>query len=265
MELIDIQPQKYVDEFCAEYRRLDEHLKHPKHKLPMSFESYSYSSNGNEKIKISKYFRNIGTLEKLESFINHLDSFFTSVEYFQRKVDLIRTEGEALSNQYKEEMFFKIASDSIRSSLDIYSKVVAWYFDFPNKKEIGFSYKSFIENVKNYSVILMNKLNELYNSKEYKIINDFRNADKHIGFDRFEMNVTRSKNKYELNIKRVPPLNTKELEEALLYLLEELKSIIKISVDVFSNFELGYDSKNDFEVIVQKDGTLALSSIQQVL
>ena len=261
MKFIDIQPQIYIDELCTEYRKLDEHLKHPKHKLPMSFESYSYFKDGNEKIKFTKYFRNIGALEKLESLINHLDAFFISVEYFQNKLDIVRTEGEKLSIKFKEKLFYKIASDSIRSSFDIYSKVVAWYFDFDNKKEVGFSFKSFIKNVKEYSVTLMEKLNQIYNSPEYKIINDFRNADKHIGFDRFEMDINHSKKKFEIKIQRIPHLNNAELEYALLYLLKELQFIIKISIDTFSKYELGFDSKKDIEAIIQKDGTFLYSAI----
>jgi len=252
----EIKIQENVDELCSEYRRLDEHLKHPKQKLPMSFESYTYKANGQEKIMISKYFRNIGALEKLESLINHLDTFFIAVEYFQNNINVERKDGNQLEKSFKDQLFLKIAADSIRSSFDIYAKFVSWFYDLSNKKSVGFNYEKFIKKLEKHSPTLKKHLNNLYLSEDYKTVNDFRNADKHIGFDRFELDIIRSSKKFKISTKRIPKLDKDRIEHCLLSLLNSLKEVIKLTIDEFSKYELGYNSKTDFEVRVGEDGLL---------
>lgn len=256
MHFSELKIQENVDEFCSEYRKLDEHLKHPKHKLPMSFENYTYRSNGQEKIMISKFFRNIGTLEKLESLINHLDPFFIAIEYFQNNINVERMNGKQIDKSFKDQLFLKIAADSIRSSLDIYAKYVSWFYDLSNKKDVGFSYEKFIKNLEKHSTALKQHLIDLYSSEDFKIVNDFRNADKHIGFDRFEMDIKRSSKKFEISTKRIPKLDKDKIEHGLLSLLNSVKEIIKVTTNEFSKYELGYNSKTDFEVSIGEDGLL---------
>lgn len=256
MNFGELKIQETVDELCSEYRRLDEHLKHPKQKLPMSFENYTYKLNGQEKILISKFFRNIGALEKLESLINHLDPYFIAIEYFQNNINVERKDGRQIEKSFKDQLFLKIAADSIRSSFDIYAKFVSWFYDLPNKKNVGFSYEIFIEKLEKHSPTLKKYLNDLYSSEDYKTVNDFRNADKHIGFDRFEIDIKRSSKKFEISTKRIPKLDKDRIEHCLLSLLNSLKEIIKLTIDEFSKYELGYNSKTDFEVSVGEDGLL---------
>ncbi len=256
MNFGEVKIQENVDKLCYEYRRLDEHLKHPKHKLPLSFNNYSYKSAGQEKIMISKYFRNIEALEKLESLINHLDPFFISIEYFQNNINVDRKDGIQLEKSFKDQLFLKIAADSIRSSLDIYAKFVSWFYDLSNKKNVGFGYEKFIDKLEKHSPTLKKHLNNLYSSEDYKTIRDFRNADKHIGFDRFEMDIIRSSKKFEITTKRIPKLDKDRMEHCLLSLLNSLQEVIKITIDEFMKYDLGYNSKSDFEVSVGEDGLL---------
>jgi hypothetical protein len=171
---------------------------------------------------------------------------------------LERIQGNELDKRFKNKLFLKIAADSLRASFDVYAKFVAWFFDLPNRKDVGFSYKYFIKKLQKYSTNLSEHLNEIYKSDYYKTVNDFRNADKHIGFDRFELDITRSSQKYEIKTKRIYPLNENELETSLVTMCNSLLEMTIFTVDEFSKFELGYNSKNDFEAVIGDDGFIRI-------
>lgn len=251
-------PQTYVDELCVHYRKLDKFLLFPKNNFPISIQDYLIINNGNTEFQVSKFFRNIATLDKFEALIERLDMVFIASEFFQNSIDLKRLNKNALNCKFKERFFYLLAVDSIRSSLDILSKIIAWYYDFENKMDIGFSYKNLIVPLKSYSSILADILKEIYNSKYYKTIKEYRDVEKHVGQGKPTIKFTQKGTTFEINMKRYKEPNFSEIDLSICEILNNLLFVIKNSVKEFAKHSLGYNSKKDVVGIVNSDGTYSM-------
>lgn len=249
-----IKPQEEIDELCAEFRKIDSHLYFPRSGNVKSFDAYTFKLNGRYGVKISKYIRNSLALEKLEAFINRLDTFFIGIEYFSKKIIFERTEGQQLPEKYKDEFFISAMTDSLRSSLDIFSKYLAWFYDLDERDEIGFSYKKLIEPLKNYSKIIAQELNIIYKSSEYIFIKNIRDLDKHIGKNQNQIKLERSLQRFNFEFKRAQPISFNEFERNSCSLFNMIKQLLFISIEENCNTKMGYDSNNDVEIIEDHNG-----------
>lgn len=251
-------PQKYVDELCVYYRELDKFLLFPKNNFPLSIQDYHIIKNGNKEFQVSKFFRNIAALDKFEALIERLEMVFIASEFFQNSIDLKRLNKDDLNYKFKERFFYSLSIDSIRSSLDILSKFIAWYYDFDNKMEIGFSYRNLIIPLKNYSSVLSDILKEINNSKFYKTIKEYRNIEKHVGSGKPTIQLTQKGTKFEINIKRYEVPNYNEIDLSICEILNNLLLVIKNAVKEFAKHKLGYNSKKDVVGIANSDGTYSM-------
>src|SRR4030067_2436586 len=208
-----VNPQKEIDELCAEFRKLDSHLNFPRSGNVRSFEIYTFDLNGKYGVRITKYIRNYLALEKFQAFIDRLDTYFIGIEYFNKKINFERTEGQKLSDKFKNDFFISVMADSIRASLDIFSKFIAWFYDLAESDEIGFNYKKLIKPLESYSKKISQLLNRIYISQEFELIKNIRNSDKHIGKNQNQIKLERTLQKFNFEFKRAQPIPFKEFEE----------------------------------------------------
>src|SRR3972149_11403026 len=103
-----INPQKEIDELCAEFRKLDSHLQFPRSGNIKSFDAYAFNLNGRYGAKITKYIRNSLALEKFQAFIDRLDTYFIGIEYFNKKINFERNEGLKLPDKFKNDFFISV-------------------------------------------------------------------------------------------------------------------------------------------------------------
>ena len=249
----DITPQSELDELCNSFRQLDGHLASPRYGLPDSYYKYFKEINGKQLWMTTKYFRNIAALDKLEAGIDTLDSFFVGVEYFQEKLSLSRTLNP-FPKDYSDKFFLSVIADSLRSSLDIISKFLAWYFWLPEKEEIGFGYKKLIIPLHTICSPVADKCNSILQSKEFKMISEFRNADKHIGHGKLKIGFVNTKEKFSITLERPEELELSELKLASTNLFFQLKDLIRLSAIELQQWPLGYDAVNDELLEVTSEG-----------
>ncbi|MBN1639045.1 MAG: hypothetical protein JW866_08760 [Ignavibacteriales bacterium] len=252
-----IESQKYIDILCADYRRLDSHLKYPRSGSIKQYNEYSFTLDGKYGMKLSRYVRNATSLEKLQAFIDRLDTFFISIEYFQGNIELKRKSGVELTDKFVNDFFIEVMLDSIRSALDIFSMFIAWFYDIKGKETLGFSYEKFIKPLKQINSRLADKLNRIYKSVELKFVKDIRDANKHIGKGQNKVDIESTMNKFKLHIERSKPINLIQLEEMIYKILDMIQNISTFTVDEFCKTNLGYDSTNDLTILFLDDkGTI---------
>ncbi len=254
----DIQPQKIVDHLCKAYQDIDKHLMHPKTGLPESLNNYWSNKDSKNIWLYTKYFRNIASLEKLESCINRLDEFWIAVEYFNGDIDLTSHRKTKLTKSYKDRFFSSILIDSWRSSLDIFAKYIAWYFDIPGKEELGFTYKNFIVPLKNLSNHISEKCNSIYKSESYRTFKNYRDSEKHAGFDKTKLNIKEIKNEINIRLGSDEILNISSMEKDACSNLINLIDLIDNSVSELKKWHLGYDSSKDRFGEEMSDGSIKI-------
>ena len=145
-------------------------------------------------------------------------------------------------------------TDSLRASLDIFSKYLAWFYDLTERDEIGFSYKKLIEPLKGYSKIISQELNIIYKSSEYSFIKNLRDLDKHIGKNQNQIKLERTLQKFNFEFKRAQPIFFKEFETNSCALFKMIKNLMLVSVEEACKTNLGFDSTNDIEIIEDQNG-----------
>lgn len=254
----DIQPQKIVDHLCKTYQDIDKHLMHPKTGLPDSLNNYWYIEDSKNMWLYTKYFRNIASLEKLESCINRLDEFWIAVEYFNGDIDLTSNVKNKLTKSYKDRFFMSILIDSWRSALEIYAKHIAWYFDIPGKEELGFTYKKFIVPLKKISNHISEKCNSIYKSESFRNFKNYRDTEKHAGFDKTKLNIKEIKNEINVQLKSNETLNISRMEKDTCSNLINLIDLIDYSVSELRKWHLGYDSSKDKYGEEMPDGSIKI-------
>jgi len=250
----NVNPQTEIDDLCAEFRKLDSHLHFPRSGNIKSFDVYTFNLNGRLGVKITKYIRNSLALEKFQTFIDRLDTYFIGIEYFNKKINFERIEGQKLPDKFKDDFFVSVMADSLRSSLDIFSKFLAWFYDLSESEEIGFNYKKLIDPLKSYSKKISQELNRIYKSEEYILIKNIRDSDKHIGKNQNQIKLERTLEKFNFEFKRAQPIPFREFENQSLSLFKMIKGLVIVSVEESCKTKLGFDSNKDVEIVEDQNG-----------
>jgi len=251
--------QNVIDAFMKEYHRFSRSINYAKSK-PTSFKEYHYKESNQICINISKFIRNVEATNRFQSFIDKIELFLLNIEYFNNELDLERKNDISLTKDYKNHYFISNCVDSLRSSIDILSKVISWFFDLKGKEEMGFSYQQLISPLKKIEPKLSIALNQLYRSGEYSNINDFRNSDKHIGKGKMVVEMSKVKNSFSIKLSRKKPLEINELETDCLAVMSRLHDTVMLMVDCSCKYNLGYDSKSDKIAYVTQDGFYKVKS-----
>lgn len=249
----DIRCQDIVDELCKEFGTLDKALGHPKHSMPNGMSHYEQTRNGLKILHLTRWSRNIAALDKFEALIERLDEFFIAIQYFQGIIDVQR-ESAPLPKEYLDRFFVLVLADSIRSSLDIYAKFIAWYFYFGNRDTVGFNYKSFIKPLESCSTTLAAQCNHLYKLDAYKSLRELRDTDKHVGFGKSTIKVTNRKGKLDILMKRSEPLDLPRRLRCACKCLFALTDLVGVTTCELSQYPLGYESDKDEIVELRPDG-----------
>lgn len=258
MKFIQVESQKEIDKLCEYYHTLDSHLFFPRSGNVQSVEKYSFEINGKHGVKISRFIRNACALEKLLAFINQLDNYFIGIEYFQDNIYFERKKEIELPQKFKDIFFISIITDSLRSSLDIFAKFLGWYFDLAERDEIGFNYKKLIQPIDKISNKIAKQLKITYKSKEYTLIKELRDTDKHIGKNQNKIKFERSIEKFNFEFKRYHPVNFNDFEKSSINLFKMIMQLLSIAIDECILYELGYNSKKDDEVIEDEKGLFVM-------
>ena len=217
------------------------------------FEYNFLNSHGEERCNITKWFRNIAVMDNFQAFSTRLSEFYIAVEFYQKKITFERVEID-FQQEYKRKFFLSIAADSLRSSLDILSKSIAWFFDIENKDSIGFAFKSFLKPVKKISHPIFEYGNLIYKSEPYEIVKNYRDTQKHSGLEKNEFKLTA----ISANINCTEPINCLEIEKAIVELFHMILNLSEICVAEFLKTKKGCDSPNDKICKVNGKGNLAL-------
>ncbi|NWF49919.1 MAG: hypothetical protein HXY49_05185 [Ignavibacteriaceae bacterium] len=180
------------------------------------------------------------------------------MEYFQDNIQFERKKGIELPSKYKDNFFISVTTDSLRSSLDIFSKFLGWYFDLDEKEEIGFSYKKLIQPIGKISSKISKQLNIIYKSNEYELIKELRDTDKHIGRNQNKIKFERSIEKFNFVFNRYHPVNFQDYEKKANNLFKMLIELLSISIDECMKHQLGYNSSKDEEVIENEKGLFVM-------
>ncbi|MCX6829584.1 MAG: Cthe_2314 family HEPN domain-containing protein [candidate division Zixibacteria bacterium] len=252
MTFNDIEPQKIIDQLCFEYRRLDEHLEHPKHGLPNSIYLYCYAEDEKQIFPLTKFFRNIGGLERIEAFIDRLDSLWIAVEYFQDNIAVMRKDGGAFQKEMLEKYFICSMVDSLRSSLDILSGAIAYFFDLAGKNSMGFNYKKLIDPLAKKNGRLSDTCNSLYGSDDYAAIKKLRDAEKHAGLEKNVISIDELSK--SIHMQRPTLVSRALFESPICKTLTNLLNIPHVLAEELLNHSLGYTSPNDKIAILCEDG-----------
>lgn len=252
-EVESIHCQDIVDDLCNEFRTLDQVLGSPKHGMPNSLSNYRELRDGKQIWHLTKWTRNLAALDKFEALIERLDEFFIAIEYFQGIID-VRRESSPLPKEYLDRFFVFVLADSIRSSLDIYAKFVAWFFYFKDRNTIGFNYKSFIKQLQSHSPALASQCKQLYNLGAYNSLKELRDTEKHVGFGKNTIKITNRKGKLEILMKRVEPLEIEKWLKCAHSCLFALVDLLKFTTSELSRYPLGYIDSKDKIVELTPDG-----------
>lgn len=220
------------------------------------FEYKFLNSQGEERYNITKWFRNIAVMDNFQAVRARLSEFYVAVEFYQAKIKFDRV-GIDFEKEYKQKFFLAVAADSLRSSLDILSKSIAWFFDLPNKDTIGFAFKSFIKPIKEISLPIFEFGNKIYKSEPFKVTKHFRDTQKHSGIEKNEFKL----NNINANIKFSNPIDCLKIENALLKLFNMILNFSEICISEFLKVSKGYDSPRDQICKVNEKGNLAVETL----
>jgi hypothetical protein len=249
----EIVPHQFINLLSSYYQKLDTHLKFPRSGSIKKYEDYEFILDDKRGVKLSRYIRNATALEKLQAVIDRLDSFFIGVEYFQNNIEMRRKSGMKLPEKFIQDFFIEVMLDSLRSSLDIFSMFVAWFYDMQDKETLGFSYKKLIEPLKKINSELSIKLNEIYKSEEYKFIKDIRDSNRHFGKGQNKINIENSLTRFELIMERTLPIDLLSIEHNVYLMLEKIKNLTEFTVNEFCKLNLGYEAKSDLIILFIDD------------
>lgn len=238
-----------LDGLCAEYCRLEVHLGSPRYAgHPLSNPAYCHLDNGKTVWRVSKYIRNLAALDKFEAFIDRLDPLWISVEYFKGHVQLNRAIGEPLTKAYTDELFALIAADALRSSLDIFSKVLGWYFGLEHKHSVGFEYGKLIKPIRERSVVISELLDHLYNAEHFTFLKSLRDADKHIGFGKPTILLEDTPTATRVTVTQADRIEIAQVESCVCETLTELCTLVVATVGELQKWPMGYDCDDDREI-----------------
>jgi hypothetical protein len=247
----EIKIQEEIDYLCSLLRQLDSHLFYPRSGHP---QKYFFYLSGKAGIHISKYIRNSAVLEKFQAFTNQLDDFFIGIEYFQKNISFTRNEGFEIPSKYKDIFFINVVCNSLRSSLDILSKCIAWFYDMEEKEDLGFSYHKFIAPLKKHNNKLSQQLNILYKSNEFNAIKELRDSSNHTGKNQRRILYESTLERFKVTVKIPKAFNHAIFEEQTSLLFYNIKEITIYMIDDFCRFKLGYDSENDSTIVEHSPG-----------
>jgi len=244
-----------VHDFLWEnYYRLNIQLQEPKKRM---WSEYIKDENGIKKFLISNWFRNIVVLDNYEMAIKRLQELFVVVDYFRNNIYFERKDKE-LPEGYKNKFMYSIGIDSIRSSLDIFSKSIAWFFDLSEKEEIGFCWEKLIKPLKEINKNIGDMLNNIYKSEDFIFIKEFRDTEKHSGFGNNIYSYKVENTKFKMVIKRSKSPDFNKIESSLCAVINMFLDSVEKITDILITYGLFYKSKNDIYGKIENDGTIII-------
>ena len=256
---LDIVPHSQLDDLRASFRELDAHLASPRFRLRATFDTYSRHVKGKRLWMATKYYRNVAALDKFEAFIETLDPFFVGVAYFHGDIVISRN-SSPLPETYTDKFVISTMTDSIRSSLDVFAKFLAWYFWLPGKENIGFGYESLVLPLRGICAPVADKCNFVLKSPEYQLIKAYRDADKHIGQGKRTITLVPSGIGFKLTMQSPDRLDIPQLQDACADMLNQLNDLVHLSVAELQRWTLGFGAPDDKLLEESGDGTLKLAS-----
>lgn len=242
----EIVPQVVLDGLCSDYRRLEVHLGSPRYAgHPLSNPAYCHTRDGVTIWKVSKYIRNLAALDKFESFIERLDPLWVSIEYFNGQVQLRRNMGEPFTKSYTDHFFILSAVDALRSSLDIYAKMLGWYFGLEHKHSVGFEYGKLIKPLQEKPSSISKFLNRLYKSEHFILLKSLRDTEKHIGLGKPSISMEDTATTTRVSIAQAELIEISQIESSICATLSELCKLVTATVTELQKWPLGYDCSDD--------------------
>jgi len=223
---------------------------------PPDLRHYYVVENDKTIVNDSRYFRNIKTFQRLQSIVNRLHPFYTSMEFFDGNVRFERLKGEQWTKGYVVYLFTSTMVDTFRSIVDIFSIMVSIYYDLPKPEKRKFSRDDFIRLIKDFSTEIYShslRFNEkLYNSELYK----FRTSEKHLGFISHDITIEQSteKGKKKISISRVERIDLDHIRFEVIQRIGEFLDLLEISVNEMCKHPLGYISDNDVYSEITPEG-----------
>lgn len=250
----DIQSQAFVDDLCAEFRKVDALLGLPKHDLPNSFHRYIDEQKTPPIWHMTRFFRNIAALDKYEAVVERLDPFFLAIEYFSGKIVMQRTDGPALAKTFLDSFFASALADSFRSALDIYSKFIGWFFDFSHRETMGFSYKGLIVPLRKHSRSIADECNTIYTSPDFQHLKTFRDSEKHEGLGKHRVSLADINGTLKINLVRPTSVDISKIERSACSCIEHFYRLLKTTSEELKSCPMGYDSPNDRIAAIDEEG-----------
>lgn len=150
-----------------------------------------------------------------------------------------------MKKNFQDMFFSSIIADSFRSSLDIYSKFIGWFFDFNNKESMGFSYKDLIKPLRYHSKGLSSKCNSLYISEAFLFLKTFRDAEKHEGIGKHKISLSNIEGTLKIELRRPEKISLIQFEKAACSCLQDFRELLRVTCVELQNWPLGFESPND--------------------
>lgn len=250
-DLRKLDCQTFVDDLCAEYRKVDELLGFPRNGYAM----YEDRNSGKVVFHVVRYARNVRAILLYKAMIDRLDLFFISVEHFQGITSLHRSMGTDFTKDFQEYFFVSTMTDALRSALDIYAKILGVYFDLPGRDNIGFSFNTLIRPLKEICPDLAKACNSLYQNEHFKLLKEFRDCEKHTGRPDLDVKIKTTQDSMDIDFKRLDPIESKKLARASGNCIRTFRELLRTTSVALRRWGPAYHSPHDMQAGEGPDGS----------
>ncbi len=142
-----------------------------------------YETKANQQIlNFSKFLRKVDTLYRLKNFSRKNGIMMLGVEYFQKNIQLNRLAGDPISDEFKDEFFFKEMIQTSFSLADILSAMALKHLGDQITEPTGFNYST-INSIRLIEGIWGQSLLDLFNKPDTKYMKSLRNNLTHFEYN----------------------------------------------------------------------------------
>jgi hypothetical protein len=149
---------------------------------------FSIYKQEKSKFNVYKFTTNVMIFGKLKSLISRFHTLIFHCEYFNKNIKIQNIGEIDFPDDFVDYIFISQLTDSLRSTLDLYSIFVMSFFNSKKSESISFSFKSFIKPMNKYSETIHIETNNYYKKYTKSISKEIRDRDRHLGFDQFSVN-----------------------------------------------------------------------------